>query len=295
MPARNARCCPVLVLALTVLFATGGRAAQNTESSTLADQKDLAVTVYNSNVALVRDVRQVRLPTGTVDLRFMDIAAKVNPATVHIASLSAPKSLTVLEQNYEYDLLNPQKLLDKYVGKEVTLVRLRTQNNSTQEEYVKATLLANNEGPVWKVANEIVTGMGADRLVFPDLPENLYSKPTLVWRLENERAGEQTVEASYLTGDMNWNADYVLTVASDQKVADLNGWVTIVNNSGTAFKSAQLQLVAGELHRVVQAEDMFKAEARTMAAPPPPPPQFAQEAISEYHLYTLERRTDLKN
>ena len=294
MPARNARCCPVLALALAVLFAPGGRAAQNTESSTLADQKDLAVTVYNSNIALVRDVRRLRLPTGAVDLRFMDIAAKVNPATVHIVSLTAPKELTVLEQNYEYDLLNPQKLLDKYVGKEVTLVRLRTENNSTKEEYVKAALLANNEGPVWRVGNEIVTGMGSDRLVFPDLPENLYSKPTLVWLLENERAGEQTVEASYLTGDMNWNADYVLTVASDQKVADLNGWVTIVNNSGTAFKNAQLQLVAGEVHRVEQpvsvesmgmARNMAKAER----------PQFAQEAISEYHLYTLGRRTNLQN
>ena len=293
MPARNARCCPVLVLALAVLFATGGRAAQNTESSTLADQKDLAVTVYNSNIALVRDVRRMRLPTGAVDLRFMDIAAKVNPATVHIVSLTAPKELTVLEQNYEYDLLNPQKLLDKYVGKEVTLVRLRAENNSTKEEYVKAALLANNEGPVWKVGNEIITGMGSDRLVFPDLPENLYSKPTLVWRLDNERAGEQTVEASYLTGDMNWNADYVLTVAADQKVADLNGWVTIVNNSGTAFKKAQLQLVAGELHRVVQAARLTEAEFGAAAAKNRP--QFAQEAISEYHLYTLERRTDLKN
>ncbi len=293
MPARNARCCPVLVLALAVLFAPGGRAAQNTESSTLADQKDLAVTVYNSNIALVRDVRRMRLPTGAVDLRFMDIAAKVNPATVHIVSLTAPKQLTVLEQNYEYDLLNPRKLLDKYVGKEVTLVRLRSENNSTKEEYVKATLLADNEGPVWKVANEIVTGMGSDRLVFPDLPENLYSKPTLVWLVENERAGEQTVEASYLTGDMNWNADYVLTVAADQKVADLNGWVTIVNNSGTAFKNAQLQLVAGEVHRVVPPVPLggvTLALGRAKAKE-----EFAQEAISEYHLYTLERRTTVQN
>src|SRR5207249_1665329 len=200
MPARNAR----LALALAVLFAPGGRAAQNTESSTLADQKEVAVTVYNSNIALVRDVRRLELPTGTVDLRFMDIAAKVNPATVHIVSLTAPKDLSVLEQNYEYDLLNPQKLLDKYVGKEVTLVRQRIETNSTKEEKVTATLLANNEGPVWKVGNQIVTGMGADRLIFPEMPENLYSKPTLVWLLQNEHAGEQSVEASYLTTDMSW-------------------------------------------------------------------------------------------
>jgi len=199
----------------------------------------------------------------------------------------------VLEQNYEYDLLNPQKLLDKYVGKEVTLVRLRTENNSTKEESVKAALLANNEGPVWRVGNEIVTGMGSDRLVFPDLPENLYSKPTLVWLLDNAREGEQTVEASYLTGDMNWNADYVLTVAADQKVADLNGWVTIVNNSGTAFKNAQLQLVAGEVHRVVPPVPLggvTLALGRAKAKE-----EFAQEAISEYHLYTLERRTTVQN
>jgi hypothetical protein len=159
---------------------------------------------------------------------------------------------------------------------------------------VKAMLLANNEGPVWRIGNEIVTGMGADRLIFPDLPANLYSKPTLVWLLRNAHAGEQTVEASYLTNDMNWSADYVLTVRSDQKSADLNGWVTVVNNSGAAFRNAQLQLVAGELHRVMEgAADRLTKMRAEMAAPAPP--QFAQEALSEYHLYTLERRTNLQN
>ncbi len=281
-------------LLVAVLLAAVEAFAQTTQSSTEQDQKDLAVTVYNSNVALVRDVRRLHLPTGTVDLRFMDIAARVNPATVHIVSLTAPKELTVLEQNYEYDLLSPQKLLAKYVGKELTLVRLVEENNSTKEVSVKAILLANNEGPVWKVGNEIITGMGADRYIFPDLPENLYSKPTLVWLLDNRREGEQTVEASYLTNDLNWNADYVLTVGTDQKVADLNGWVTIVNNSGTAFRNAQLQLVAGELHRVYAETDGLVAREMAMKAAVPAP-QFAQEALSEYHLYTLERRTNLRN
>ncbi len=284
----------ILSLAVAVLLVAQAAFAQNTQSSTEQDQKDLAVTVYNSNVALVRDVRRLRLPTGTVDLRYMDIAAQVNPATVHIVSLIAPKELTVLEQNYEYDLLSPQKLLAKYVGKELTLVRLVEENNSTKEVPVKATLLAVNEGPVWKVGNEIITGMGADRYIFPDLPENLYSKPTLVWLLDNRRAGEQTVEASYLTNQVNWNADYVLTVAADQKVADLNGWVTIVNNSGTAFRNAQLQLVAGEVHRVYGGTIGALDEARAMKTPNAAP-QFAQEALSEYHLYTLERRTNLQN
>src|SRR5208337_2937840 len=283
-----------LVCGVAITFLMGAQSfAQNTVTSTQQDQKDLAVTVYNSNVALVRDVRRLRLPAGTLDLRYMDIAAQVNPATVHIVSLTAPKELSVLEQNYEYDLLSPQKLLQKYVGKELTLVRLVTENNSTKEVPVKATLLALNEAPVWKVGNEIITGMGADRYVFPDLPENLYSKPTLVWLLDNNRAGEQTVEASYLTNQVNWNADYVLTVRSDQKAADLNGWVTVINNSGTAFRNAQLQLVAGEVHRVSEAKaaaprPMALRTAQTVAT------QFVQEPISEYHLYTLERRTNIQ-
>jgi hypothetical protein len=282
---------PVLVL-LLLLPAFGAR-AQTRVTSTEQEQKEVAVTVYNTNLALVRDVRSLRLPAGELDLRFMDVAAQINPATVHIVSLTSPKELAVLEQNYEYDLLSPQKLLQKYVGKELTLIRTRTENNSTREEAVKATLLANNEGPVWKVGDEIITGMGADRYVFPDLPQNLYSKPTLVWLLDNRRAGEQTVEASYLTSEVNWSADYVLAVAADQKAADLNGWVTVVNHSGTTFRNAQLQLVAGELHRVEAGRVVVHAMAMKEAQAAPP--QFAQEALSEYHLYTLDRRTYIRD
>ena len=285
---------PVLGLMIATLLLVGMAKAQGqtTVTSTEQDQKELAVTVYNSNIALVRDVRRVRLPEGTLDLRYMDIAAQVNPATVHIVSLSAPKELSVLEQDYEYDLLSPQKLLQKYVGKELTLVRVVEENNTTKEVPVKALLLADNEGPVWQVGNQIITGMGADRYVFPDLPENLYSKPTLVWLLDNHQAGEQTVEASYLTNQVNWSADYVLTVHSDQKAADLNGWVTVVNQSGTSFRNALLQLVAGELNRVAPQERM-EMKAMAMARAPGAAP-FQQEAISEYHLYTLGRHTDIR-
>ena len=284
----------IVAIVLTSWIAAGESRAQTTVTSTEQDQKELAVTVYNSNVALVRDVRRVRLPEGSFDLRFMDIAAQVNPATVHIVSLTAPKDLNVLEQDYEYDLLSPQKLLQKYVGKELTLIRMITENNSTREVPVKAVLLADNDGPVWKVGNEIITGMGADRYEFPDLPENLYSKPTLVWLLDNRRAGEQSVEASYLTNLVNWSSDYVLTVHSDQKAADLNGWVTVVNQSGTSFRNAQLQLVAGELNRVTQPRSRVMYEM-SMKAANAPAPQFQQEAISEYHLYTLQRPTNIRN
>ena len=261
--------------------------------TTEKDQVDLAVTVYNSNIALVRDVRQIHLPSGLLPLHFEDVAASINPATVHFRSLVDPAKLNVIEQNYEFDLLDPQKLFQKYVGKEVTLVRAEKDGGSTRWVETKAVLLANNGGPVWKIGNEIVTGMAVDSYRFPDLPENLYSRPTLVWMLENRGADSQRVEASYLTSNMNWSADYVLTVGRDEKTADLDGWVTLVNNSGVAYSNAKLQLVAGELNRVeppMAIEAMGKAVARNAAAP-----QFGQEAFSEYHLYTLGRRTSIQN
>ena len=264
-----------------------------TATSTAANQKNLSVTVYNSDLALVRDVRDVNIPAGTVDLRFEDIAASIQPETVHIASVTSPQGLDVLEQNYEYDLLNPAKLLQKYVGKQVTLIRRELHDQSTVEVPVKATLLADNDSPVWQVGNEIVTGMGADRYVFPDLPGNLYSKPTLIWLLENRNTGAQTIEASYLAEKIHWTADYVLNVTSDEKGGALNGWVTINNNTGTAYRNAKLQLVAGQVNQVIRPPIIHRyAMQRQMA---PAAPQFAQESISEYHLYTLGRRTTLAN
>lgn len=275
---------------------SGPAPAATTVTSTLGDQREVAVTVYNQNQALVRDVRRLDLPAGELDLRFMDIAAKVNPATVHIASQTAPRDLAVLEQNYEYDLLNPQKLLEKYVGREVTLVRSRMENNSQQEVETRATLLADNDsGPVWQVGSQIETGVPGTHYIFPDLPPNLYSKPTLIWLLTNRHAGPQTVDASYLTGDMNWSADYVVTVASTEKTAALNGWVTITNNSGTEFRNAQLQLVAGAVNVLQPPAAEFLTESMGRAMPAPAAPQFAQENISEYHLYTLDRRTTLED
>jgi hypothetical protein len=274
---------------------SGQQSRSASVTATVDDQKEVAVTVYNQNLGLVRDVRRLQLPSGDFDLRFMDIAAKVNPATVHIVSETAPHDLDVLEQNYEYDLLSPDKLLDKYVGREVTLVQFHSENNSTREVDIKATLLADNDNqPVWRVGDQIVTGIGRDRIIFPDVPANLYSKPTLIWLLSNRQAGPQTVEASYLTDDMNWSADYVLTLANTEKTADLNGWVTVVNNSGTEFRNALLQLVAGAVNVVPRAPRPGPMlQMRAMAAPAPP--QFAQENISEYHLYTMDRRTTLQN
>src|SRR5580700_1935924 len=268
-------------------------ATSSDQSTSLSDQTDLNVTVYNSNIALVRDVRNLTLPSGTFRLKFMDIAATVNPATVHFRSLNEPDKLGVIEQNYEYDLLEPAKLLHKYVGKEVTLVRTYQDSGTTKHEEIKATLLSDNNGQVWKIGNDIVTGGYAESYRFPDIPANLYDRPTLLMSLENSGPKKQQIEASYLANNLSWNADYVLTVARDDKAADLDGWVTVVNNSGTAFHNARLQLVAGELNRVPERGRMIAMELKAMAKAAPAPAQFEQENFSEYHLYTLGRRTSV--
>jgi hypothetical protein len=269
-------------------------AAEQDQTSTLDQQTELAVTVYNSNLALVRDVRNLRLARGTSDLKFMDIAATVNPATVHFRSLTEPARVSVLEQNYEYDLLEPEKLLRKYVGRDVTLVRTVQDQGRTREETVTARLLSYNNAPVWQINGEIVTGARAESIRFPELPGNLYSRPTLIWTLENTGGADHRVEASYLATELAWNADYVLTVARDDKAADLDGWVTLKNGSGTSFKNATLQLVAGDLNRVRQAMGRMLDEARmelnAKAAAP-----MAEESFSDYHLYTLGRKTTINN
>jgi hypothetical protein len=272
-----------------------GAASSREQSTSLNDQTDLALTVYNSNVALVRDLRQLSLPSGTFRLKLMDIAATVNPATVHFRSVDQPGKLGVIEQNYEYDLLEPAKLLNKYVGKEVTLVRPYQENGTTKREEIRAMLLANNNGPVWKIGNDIVTGLYAESYRFPEVPANLFERPTLLMSLENSGSHRQQVETSYLASNLSWNADYVLTVARDNKSADLDGWVTITNKSGTAFRNARLQLVAGDLHRLPVPSAKAMAMELNGALDAARAQQFAQESFSEYHLYTLGRRTSVED
>ncbi len=275
-------------------------------TSGIEDQTRVAITVYNSNLGLVKDTRTLRLPRGASELRFMDVAQQINPTTVHIKSTTAPDALEIIEQSYEYDLLNPQKLLEKYVGKELTLALRTVENNTEKLVPTRATLLANNQGQVWRIGDQIViyptntgptntgpTNIGEIR--FDSLPADLIAKPTLVWSLDNTGAQEHTVEASYLTQGLNWRADYVVVVNPNDTKADLNGWVTINNNSGAAYRNAELKLVAGDVHRVREMEQMARDELKVYQAPAAGQPQFQQQAFFEYHLYTLQRATTIKN
>jgi hypothetical protein len=257
------------------------------------DQSAVALTIYNANLGLVKDQRQTTLPVGTFELRFMDVASQIIPASVQVRSLAGPSSLRVLEQRYEYDLLNPQRLLEKYVGKEV---KLYTENQYTErDETVTATLLSVDGGPVFKVDEDITFGHPG-RILFPKVPDSLASKPTLVWLLENSLTKPQRIEATYLTNAINWRADYVLTLNARDDRADLSGWVTIDNKSGAVYSNATLKLVAGDVNRVRDDPELrARILAKEAAVPKAAAPQFKEEEFFEYHIYTLQRPSTLKN
>ena len=288
----------LFVLALFLVFVSSLSTLAQTSSplttTTAHDRRSVNVTVYNSNVGLIRETRSLNLPAGRVSLRFADVAALIRPETVHLASLTSADSLRIMEQNYQYDLLNPSKLLDKYVGREVTLVLRRFENNTEVLTPVQATLLSNNNGQVWKIGGQIV--INPSNIVetrFPDLPQNLVATPTLVWDVDNTGAGEQTVEASYLTAGMNWQADYVLVVDSGNDKGDLQGWVTLTNQSGVGFEDARLQLVAGDLNRVKDERELERpAPADSVAGKSVS--QFGEKPLFEYHLYTLQRPASIR-
>lgn len=284
----------LFVATLTFAGATTSLAQVSEQTTTANDRQSVNLTVYNSNIGLVRETRRLTLPAGRIALRFADVTAQIRPETVHLLSLTSPTSLRILEQNYEYDLLNPAKLLDKFVGKEITLVLRRNQNNTEVFQPVQATLLSNNAGQVWRINGQIVINpSNIAEIRFPDVPKNLVASPTLVWDVENRETGTQTLEASYLTNGMNWRADYVLVINADDTKGDVQGWVTLTNSSGASFENARLQLVAGDVNRVSAQQDF--AIAGAMAKREMTESQFQEQGFFEYHLYTLQRPTTIKD
>src|SRR6266496_2987121 len=229
-----------IALTLVAVLWCGQLAHAAPEAITREDQKDVMVTIYNGNLGLVKDTREIRLDSGTFEVQFADVAAQIDPTSVHLKSLTDPSGLKILEQNYEYDLLTSAKLMEKYLGKTVRLY----QSNGTYQE---ATLLSTN-GPVYEINGQIHMGHHG-QVVLPALPDNLVSKPTLVWLLRNAKAAAQRVEASYLTGGITWKADYVMVINPSDTRSDLTGWVTIDNKSGATYSNAALKLVAGDINR----------------------------------------------
>jgi hypothetical protein len=252
-------------------------------------QKSLALTIYNADLALVKDLRTLTLAPGENRLAWRNVSVQIRPETALLSETTGRLQVALLEQNFDFDLLTPQSLLKKYVGRSVRVIRANDAGERTVEE---ATVLAANDGVVLRYPDRIETDV-VGHLAYPDVPADLRDKPTLVLHLESPAAGEGAFELSYLTGGLSWKADYVADLAPEVGTMDLNGWVTLTNASGIAYRQALVQLVAGEVHQVAAA--MAPAPvARTMAmAPETAMPQ--EESLDQYHLYTLARPTDIGN
>lgn len=281
--------CIIAVAISTAGIPSGSAAPAKTSKSILKDRQSCTVTVYNSNLGLIKDIRGISIPTGVVSLTFEGVASLIDPTSVHIRSLTHPDALMVLEQNFEYDLISPQKLMEKYLGKEVELITTDDKGETVK----KATLIGIEHGYVYEMEGKIAVNPPG-RVVMPDLPEGLISKPSLIWMLDNQKR-EHTVEASYLTGGLNWRANYVAVLSEDDANLDLSGWVTIDNTSGATFTDAALKLIAGDVNRI-QVPTALKVYAmegdlqmRGGRAP------MTEKSFFEYHMYTLQRKTTLKN
>lgn len=259
-------------------------------STVEAAEGGLALTVYNQGTALVRDRRQFDLDQGLNELRFGDVAASIDPTSVLFASLTDPRGTSVLEQNYEYDLVGSAALLEKYIDQEIRVV-------TTDGTLYAGRLLSGNGDIILQDGDGKVTVVGADDIQefsFPALPEGLITKPTLVWRLLSSRDGQQDVEITYLTGGVSWQADYVVRLRADDQAIDLDGWVTVNNTSGATFKDALLKLVAGDLQRLVEAKAAGMLDALE-AFPTATAQAVEQREFFEYHLYEIPRPVTVRD
>ena len=275
--------------ALLMAAATPVTAQQPRRSG--ADQRQqVMITVYNQDFGLVREVRTMDLGRGPGEIEFRDVAGQIEPYTVSVRAMDG-RRLRVLEQNYRYDLLSPEQLLRKYVGRTITVYRW----NSTKgvEEPVQAEVLSVNQAPILRIGNEITYGVSG-RMAFPEIPENLIAEPTLVWLLDAAE-GRRTVEVSYLTKGMTWRADYVMVVNDADTRADLTGWVTLDNRSGASYQNAQLKLVAGDVQRVRDEIGRARSAPQAMRVLAEADQLMTEEGLFEYHLYTLQRPTGVLN
>lgn len=258
--------------------------------------------VYGNNIpgyAIVRQARDVKLDKAESELKFTDVAALIDPTTVQFKSLTDPKGTKVAEQNYQFDLVSQQKLMEKYLDKKISVERM----NGDKLEVIEGTLLSVSGGMALKTAEgQIKTINGYSSLNFPDLPGGLITKPTLVWDIFTSKPGNHKAEVSYETQGVTWWADYNLTFSEGKDAntgsVDIGSWVSIINQSGAGYKDAKLKLIAGDVQKAqppMYRREMMeeKAMAAGMAMDAAKAPSFAEKEFFEYHMYTLDRAVSL--
>lgn len=273
-----------LILILTLLMTT---VIGLTSVAAQEESDGVSVTIYNQGTALIQDRRSFTLNAGMNTLDFTDVAASIDPTSVSFTSLTDPEGTTVLEQNYVFDLVGSGALLERYVDEQIEI----TADDGT--EFSGQLLSGRNNEIILRQEDGqvIVINLAQVRDIrFPALPEGLITKPTLRWLLQSAQGGEQQVELTYLTGGINWSADYIVLLNSGNTSLNLNGWVTLNNTSGATYRDALVKLIAGDVNRVAQEERFYAEEALAMdATVPTAAPQVAQREFYEYQLYEISR------
>ncbi len=292
MKRLNSRSVFVLSLLLSMLLGQVGASTHEGElKSTIQDQTEVAVTIYNDQLAMVKDLRTIKLNSGFNKLAFREVSAQMRPETALLRSLDYSNGFHLIEQNFDFDLLTPQKLLEKYVGKKVRVVK--THPITGKESLLDAVVLSVNSGVVLQIGDRIETGVPG-RIVFDEVPGNLRDRPTLVMQLNSATSKAQQLQLSYLTGGLSWKADYVAELDENDEFVDLTGWVTLNNQSGATYKNAKLQLVAGDVNRVQNEYREIKRRFEILAEDSSiADSEMVEEALFEYHLYTLQRPTTI--
>jgi hypothetical protein len=287
---RRARVAPAALAVAVALSANVAAGADPPEHvSTIADQRSVNVTIYNGGQALVHDRRRISLAKGANRLAWRDVSGSLDATSAIVRDTSDPGGLTVDEQNFDFSVLSPQSLLARSVGHEVTIVHdVPVPGRPAREP---ATVLANNDGIVLQYADRIETNLAGSHVSFDGIPSDLRDRPTLVLDLESARAGEADLDLAYLSGGLGWSANYVGVVSPDRAHLDLSGLVTLTNTSGTAYRNARLQLVAGNVNVGAQ----LPSGALMREIPEPAAAPMRQENYFEYHLYTLARPTTIAN
>jgi len=295
----------ILQIAACVLMAGGCALAQAGAKPQAAGserpQAGVKLTIYNDNFALVKDCRVLDEPLakGINLIRFRDVASTIDATSVYFRSLTDPEA-SVVEQNYEFDLVNADKLLAKYIDQPITVY---TTDGNLYEGVLmsfdgRQLVLARDrdKGPICMVER----GENVKRIQFSSLPEGLLTRPTLVWELATGREGKHTVEVSYIAGNIRWRADYNLVLSPDDKKLDVSGWVTIQNNTGTAYKDAAVKLLAGDPRIDYHTYDFgygqeYYKTMLTRLAPTTQKGKDVSRAFGEYRMYTLKEPTTVNN
>ena len=277
-----------LLICVNLIGLVAGVDPSNSPTVIDTEAENLEVTIYNVDLGVVKEYRAKYIPAGVNNVLYEGVASRIDPTSVRLKAVDSV--IEVVEQNYQYDLVNRNKILKKYIDEDI--VAYLTYGD--KKEMIEGTLLSySGDQLIMRDKEGMIQILDSNNLVLPELPEGLITKPTLVWILNVTESRNHTLELSYMTSGMTWNADYVVVTSKNDSKLDLNGWVTVTNNAGTTFKNTSLKLVAGDVHRV--RDEILYATPYYMATPTPRAGQFEEEALFEYHMYDLQRRTTLKN